>query len=220
MASALKLVVCEIPKCMVTPRRPPVTPAALGPSTGGEEGRRTGGTRLPRDASDPRCCPSFLLPAWAHCQEKHRGLTFLSFSGEVMGLSPGCVMVSLFRYNGTVKSWCSWPRFGSGEVRDEALGSGFYSSTSESSEGTNPFVFAACTILLVMEVRVAVWKPKVLSNHTSGFGWHLPKKLVFSLVFTPIPHEQGGHRFDWKELIFFFLDTYLFLCITQIFFQI
>lgn len=79
-------------------------------------------------------------------------------------------------------------------------------------------MFAAWMILLAMEVRVAVRKPKLLLDHTSGFRWHLAKKLAFSLVFSPILHEQGGHRFDWKELISF-LDTYLFLCITRIFFQ-
>lgn len=44
----------------------------------------------------------------------------------------------------------------------------------------------------------------MLSDHNRGFRWHLAKKLAFSLVFSPIPRDQGGHRFDWKEFIFFF----------------
>lgn len=139
-----------------------------------------------------------------------------SFSGEVTSLRPGSVVVSLFHFKGAANSWCSWSRFIGRELRDEVLNSRFYSITSESSEGANLFMFAVCAILLVMKVRVAVWKPKVLSDHASGFGWHLAKKLVFSLVFSPIPQEQGGHRFDWKELVSF-LDTHLFLCISQIF---
>lgn len=93
--------------------------------------------------------------------------------------------------------------------------SAFYLITSESSKGL--FVFAACMILLVMKVRVAASKPKVFSDHIGGFGWHLSRKLGLS-VFSPIPREQREHRFDWNELISF-LDTYLFLCITQILFQ-
>lgn len=44
------------------------------------------------------------------------------------------------------------------------------------------------------------------------------KKTWIFFLFSPIPREQRGHRFDWKELISF-LEIYVFLCITQISFQ-
>lgn len=59
------------------------------------------------------------------------------------------------------------------------------------------FAFAVYVILLAMEVR-----EEVLSDHASAFEWHLAKNLAFPLLFSRIPPEQGGHRFDWEELLF------------------
>lgn len=119
MESSLKLVTSEIPRLVATP-----TPA------------------VPRDTcrSGPQClsgewlgvltCPvvpqacdvalwfCYLLELTARGSAEIWHLHQL-LSGEVTGLSHGCMLVSLLQYNGTVKSWCSWPRFGSGEIRDE-----------------------------------------------------------------------------------------------------
>lgn len=211
MTSALNPGACEILRCVA------ISPFYLchGACGSGLQHCWGGGLGVLTCPGMPQGCGVALV--WAHCQEKHKALTS-HHSLWKRWLQVLVLWKCLFCYNGTIKSWGSWPRFGSREVRDEALNSAFYTITSESSEGLNPLVFAACMVLLVMKVRVAVWKPKVFSDHISGFGWHLARKLGFSL-FSPIPHEQRGHRFDWKELISF-LDTYLFWCITQILFHL
>lgn len=61
-----------------------------------------------------------------------------------------------------------------------------------------------------------VWKINMLLRLHQWFGWHLATNLVFPLVFSPIPCDQGGHRSDWKDLISY-IDIHLLLCITQIF---
>lgn len=56
----------------------------------------------------------------------------------------------------------------------------------------------------------------MLSRLHQWFRWHLATNLVFPLVCSPIPCDQGGHRSDWKDLISY-LDIHLLLCTTQIF---